>query len=147
MRSFLPVVRRRDDWLSTPAWKMFDKFLDDFHFPKSGQNDFYEPSIDVSETDSHVIVRAEVAGMDKNDLNVTMSDGLLTIRGEKKQEKEEEKENYRFVERRYGSFSRTLRIPDNVEADKIEASYIDGVLKVSIPKNEAEKPRKIEISE
>lgn len=146
MRTLLPILRRPNDWMATPNMRFFDRFFDDFGLPELSDDKQWLPTIDVSETDDHVIVRAEVPGMDKKDINITMSDGLLTIQGEKKQEKKEEKENYRFVERRYGSFSRSLRIPNGVDADKIDASYKDGVLKVAIPKSEPEKSRKIEIA-
>jgi HSP20 family protein len=146
MRTLLPTLRRANDWMVTPNLRLFDRFFEDVGFPEMADDKQWVPTIDFSETDEHVIVRAEVPGMDKKDINITLSEGLLTIHGEKKQEKEEEKENYRFVERRYGSFSRSLRVPSGVNADKIEASYKDGVLKVAIPKSESEKSRKIEIT-
>jgi HSP20 family protein len=146
MRTLLPTLRRPNDWMAVPNMRFFDRFFDDFGLPELSEDKQWLPTIDVSETDDHVIVRAEVPGMDKKDINITMSDGLLTIQGEKKQEKEEKKENYRFVERHYGSFSRSLRIPNGVDADKIDASYKDGVLKVAVPKSEPEKSRKIEIA-
>jgi len=129
-----------------PSLRFFDGFLDEFGLPEMADEKQWLPKVDVSETDDHVIVKAEVPGMDKKDINITMSDGILTIRGEKKQEKEEEKENYRFVERSYGSFSRSLRVPNGVDGNKIEAGYKDGVLKVVIPKSGSEKSRKIEIA-
>ncbi len=146
MRTLLPTLRRPNDRMATPNMRFFDRFFDDFGFPELSDDKQWLPTIDVSETDDHVIVRAEVPGMDKKDINITMSEGLLTIQGEKKQEKKEEKENYRFVERRYGSFSRSLRIPNGVDANKVDASYKDGVLKVAIPRSEPEKSRKIEIA-
>jgi HSP20 family protein len=132
--------------MATPSLRFLDGFFDEFGLPEMADKKQWLPKVDVSETDDHLIVRAEVPGMDKKDINITMSDGILTIQGEKKQEKKEEKENYRFVERRYGSFSRSLRVPNGVNADKIEAGYKDGVLKVVIPKSESEKSRKIEIA-
>jgi HSP20 family protein len=146
MRTLLPSLRRANEWMATPNLRLFDRFFDDFGFPEMVEEKQWLPKIDFSETDDHVIIRAEVPGMDKKDINITLSDGLLTIQGEKKQEKEEEKENYRLVERRYGSFSRSLRIPNGVDADKIEAGYKDGILKVAIPKTESDKSRKIEIT-
>lgn len=145
MRTLLPTLIRSNDWMATPSLRFFGRFFDEFGLPAMADEKHWLPTVDVSETDDHVIVRAEIPGMEKNDISITMSDGLLTIQGEKKQEKEEEKENYHFVERRYGSFSRSLRVPSGVDADKIEASYKDGVLKVAIPKSESEKSRKIEI--
>jgi HSP20 family protein len=146
MRTLLPTLRRPGDWLATPNSKFFDGFFDEFALPEMADEKQWLPTVDISETDDQVIIRAEVPGLDKKDISITLSEGLLTIQGEKKQEKEEEKENYRFVERRYGSFSRSLRVPRGVDADKIEAGYKDGVLKVVIPKSESEKSRKIEIA-
>jgi HSP20 family protein len=146
MRTLLPTLRRANDWMATSDLRLFDRFFEDFGFREMVDEKQWVPNIDFSETDGHVIVRAEVPGMEKDDINITLSEGLLTIQGEKKQEKEEEKENYRFVERRYGSFTRSVRVPSGVDADKIEASYNDGVLKISIPKSESEKSRKIEIT-
>ena len=146
MRNLLPTLRRSRDWMTTPGEKFFDRFFDDWGLSEFTRDQEWMPAIDVYETDDHVIVRTEVPGMHKNDLNISLSNGLLTIQGEKKQEKKEEKENYRFVESRYGSFSRSIRVPNGVDAEKIEANYKDGVLKVSIPKSEEEKSRKIEIN-
>lgn len=146
MRSLLPTLTRSGNWITAPNMRFLDRFFDEFDFPELTDQKQWLPKVDVSETDDHVIVRAEVPGMDKKDISITMSEGILTIQGEKKHEKEEEKENYRVVERRYGSFSRSLRVPRGVDADKIEASYKDGVLKVAIPKSESEKSRKIEIN-
>jgi HSP20 family protein len=103
------------------------------------------PAFDVSETDKELIVKAEVPGIDKKDINITVSDGMLTIEGEKKHEKKEDNGQYHRVERRYGTFFRTMQIPDEVEADKVDATYKDGVLKIRLPKSEAVHPRKIEI--
>jgi HSP20 family protein len=146
MRTLLPTLRRANDWMAAPDLRLFDTLFEDFGLPEMVEEKQWLPKIDFSETDDHVIVRTEVPGMEKDDINITLSEGLLTIQGEKKQEKEEEKENYRFVERRYGSFARSVRVPRGVDADKIEANYKDGVLKISIPKSESEKSRKIEIT-
>ncbi|MFO8083807.1 MAG: Hsp20/alpha crystallin family protein [Desulfobacterales bacterium] len=146
MRNFLPTLRRSGDWMAAPDRRFFERFFDEWGFPEAVRDQQWIPKVDVSETDDHFIVRAEVPGMDKDDINISLSNGLLTIQGEKKQEKKEEKENYRFVESRYGSFSRSFRVPGGVDADKIDANYKDGVLKVTIPKSEEEKSRKIEIT-
>jgi len=83
--------------------------------------------------------------MDKKDINISLSDGLLTITGEKKQEKEDKNENYHRVERRYGKFSRTMRLPSEVDTEKVDAIYKDGVLKITLPKSETVKPKKVKI--
>ena len=92
------------------------------------------PHMDVKETDKEIVVETELPGIDEKDVSLALKDGVLTIRGEKKHEVDEEKENYRIMERRYGSFQRSLRLPDTVDEDKIEATFNNGVLKVSLPK-------------
>jgi HSP20 family protein len=91
------------------------------------------------------VVTAEIPGIDAKDLDVTLSDGILTVKGEKKQEKEDKGENYHRVERSYGSFHRSFRIPEKVESEKVDASYKDGVLKLTLLKAETSEPKKIEV--
>lgn len=104
------------------------------------------PSIDVKETDKAVEVEVELPGVDEKDVQVTYSGGVLTIKGEKKAEKEETKGGYHLSERSYGSFFRSLTI-DEVDADKIEATFAKGVLKLTLPKAQSAqaKTKKIEI--
>jgi HSP20 family protein len=80
------------------------------------------PHVDVSETDKEILVEAELPGIDDKDISLSLQDGVLTIRGEKRHEHDEEKQNYRMTERRYGSFQRSLRLPDTVDEDKVEAN-------------------------
>jgi len=103
------------------------------------------PTIDLSETKNEFVVKAEVPGMSPKDIDISLNGGILSIRGEKKQEKEEKEENYHFVERSYGSFSRTIRLPGDVQSDKIKAAYKDGVLKISLPKSEESKRKEVKI--
>ncbi|MFP3866847.1 MAG: Hsp20/alpha crystallin family protein [Desulfobacteraceae bacterium] len=103
------------------------------------------PSIDVSESADQVTVKAEIPGMDAKDIDISLSGDLLTIKGEKKSEREEKEENYHLIERSYGSFSRTVRLPVGVEADKIDASYKQGVLTITCPKKEEVKAKPIQI--
>jgi len=103
------------------------------------------PSLDVSETKSDFVVKAELPGIDPKDIDVSLNDGMLTIRGEKKQEKEEKEENYHFIERSYGTFSRSVSLPRDLKHDKISASYKDGVLRVVLPKSEEAKKEEIKI--
>ncbi len=104
------------------------------------------PSLDVSETKDEVVVRAEVPGIDAKDIDVTLKDGLLTIKGEKKAEKEEKGENHHLTERRYGSFSRSVRLPFDVHASKIKANYKDGLLTITMPKSEKSKVKQIKVN-
>jgi HSP20 family protein len=105
----------------------------------------FAPAVDVKETAEAVVVKAEVPGMDAQDINISVTGDVLTIKGEKKSEREEKEENYHLVERSYGSFSRSLVLPAAVNLDKIEAKYDKGVLTVTCPKKEEVKPKPIEI--
>lgn len=92
------------------------------------------PSIDVRETDKELVVEAELPGMDEKDVSVTLSNGVLTLKGEKKSEREEKKDNYHVSERSYGSFQRSFELGDAVDPDKVQASFEKGVLKVTLAK-------------
>lgn len=105
----------------------------------------FAPAVDVKETDTEIVVKAEVPGMDAKDINISVTGDVLTIKGEKKSEREEKEENYHVVERSYGSFARSLALPAAVDLDKIEAKYDKGVLTVTCPKKEEVKPKSIEI--
>jgi HSP20 family protein len=105
----------------------------------------FAPAVDVKENAEAVVVKAEVPGMDAQDINISVTGDVLTIKGEKKSEREEKEENYHLVERSYGSFSRSLAMPAAVDMDKIEAKYDKGVLTVTCPKKEEVKPKAIEI--
>jgi HSP20 family protein len=146
MRTLMPILRptRFANW---PERSFVDRFFDDF-FPEKHLDETraWMPSIDVAESDDAFTVKAEVPGMDKNDLDITLTDGLLTIKGEKKNERKEEKENYHLMESSYGSFSRTLRLPVDVELNAVDAKYKDGVLTIVLPKAEKVQPKKIEVT-
>ena len=105
----------------------------------------FAPAVDVKETADQVVVKAEVPGMEAKDINISVTGDVLTIKGEKKSEREEKEENYHLVERSYGSFCRSLTLPAAVDLDKIEAKYDKGVLTVTCPKKEEVKPKPIEI--
>ena len=92
------------------------------------------PAVDIAEKEKEYEVMAELPGMDENNIDVKFADGMLTIKGEKKEEKEEKKKDYYLSERRYGSFQRSFQVPDGVDAEKIEASFKNGVLTVKLPK-------------
>lgn len=101
---------------------------------------------DVSESDQALEITAELPGMDEKDVEVTLSDGLLSIKGEKKSETEEKKKDFHVSERRYGSFTRSLRVPDSVDQDKISAAFDKGVLHLTMPKRAEAKARKKKIA-
>lgn len=149
LRSFLPAPRRTDDTFLSLRQEMNRLFDDAFRvlpaFPSNG-NALLAPSIDVKETDKAIEIQAELPGVDQKDVDVTYANGVLTIKGEKKAEKEENKAGYHFSERSYGSFLRSLAI-DDIDANKIEANVDKGVLKITLPKASAAvaKTKKIEI--
>lgn len=110
-----------------------------------GEHISWKPTVDIAETETGFEVRAELPGVTENDVHVSVTDNLLTIKGEKRQENAEDSKNYRRVERRYGSFERRFTLPPKVETDNIKAEFKDGVLTLSIPKPEEAKPKEIPI--
>lgn len=105
----------------------------------------WSPAVDMVDRKDEIVLRADLPGLAEKDIEVTVQDGSLTIRGERKEEKEEKKEDYYCCERRYGLFARTLPLPAGVEADKVKATFKNGVLEVSMPKAKEAKGKKIEI--
>jgi HSP20 family protein len=103
------------------------------------------PSMDVAETDKEIEITAELPGLAEKDVQVNVADNVLTIKGEKKSEKEEKDKNYRMFERSYGAFSRTLDLPAGINPDTIKASLSNGVLKVTVPKPAAAQVKKVEV--
>jgi HSP20 family protein len=104
------------------------------------------PDVDVTETDSELCIMAELPGMEEKDVEIELSGSQLTVRGEKKEEREETKKDYHVSERRYGSFRRTLQVPDTIDAEKISAEMKNGVLTVVLPKTEEAKSKARKIS-
>lgn len=104
------------------------------------------PSVDIYEEGGDVVVKADLPGIARDDLNVAITENTLTITGEKKQEEKIEKKDYHRMERSCGSFSRSFRLPDNVNPDKAKASFKEGVLEVRFPKTKESKQRKINIT-
>ncbi len=105
----------------------------------------WAPSVDVSETKDSILVKAEVPGLEAKDIDISLSNDVLTIKGKKEQEKEEKEENYHRIERSYGSFSRSIRLPREVQGDKIKANYKNGVLKITLPKSGEAREIKIKV--
>lgn len=125
---------------------LFDEFFGDFLTHPVLSEGNWLPRVDLQDTKNDMELTAELPGMKKEDIKITYENGLLTISGERKREEKEENHNYYCGERRFGSFSRSFRLPVEVQADKIKANYKDGVLHVSLPKVEAKKPHEIPIS-
>jgi len=124
---------------------LWDSFLEGAPRKRGEERGEWLPSLDVSETKNELVVKAEVPGMDAKDIDISLSDGMLTIKGEKKQEKEEKEGDYHLIERSYGAFTRSIQLPKEVQSDKINASYKDGILKIALPKSEEAKKKEIRI--
>ncbi len=105
----------------------------------------WTPSVDISETENEYQIKAEIPDVKKEDVKVTVEDGVLTIQGERKQEKEEKGKKFHRIERSYGSFVRTFSLPDVIEEEKVKAEFKDGVLNLHLPKSEKAKPKAIEV--
>ncbi|HYG73417.1 MAG TPA: Hsp20/alpha crystallin family protein [Planctomycetota bacterium] len=151
-RSALPVRREESDPFLA-LQKEMNRLLEDFNqsFGMTAfdgeQKGIWSPVVNVSEDDKNVTVSAELPGLDEKDVEVSVSDNILTIRGEKKEEKEDKGKNYYRMERHYGSFQRDVVLPSEVEMDKADATFKRGVLTISLPKSkEAQKEvKKIEV--
>ncbi len=129
---------------------MFDRYTRAMGLPRSGNQEViatgdWAPRVDIAETDKAFEIKAEIPEVNKEDVKVTIDNGVLTIRGERKQEKEEEGKKFHRIERYYGSFTRSFTLPDNVDENKIKASFKDGMLNLQILKTEVAKPKAIEV--
>jgi HSP20 family protein len=141
-----PFGRQLSPWESFEALRRrMDRLFDDFTRRDEEVGSSWLPSVDLSENSDSFLIKADVPGMDKKDIKITMQDNVLNISGEKKQEKEEKDRNYHLIERSYGQFSRSFTLPTKVDSDKIKAEFKNGVLEIVIPKAPEAKAREIEI--
>jgi len=141
----VPYVRRSE----VPAVsRLFEEFFNDFPFmgPGGETRDGWVPSVDVLEKDGNLILRAELPGMTEKQIDLKIEGDTLTLKGERKMEKEDKKSNYHRVESFYGSFARSFRLPDSVDYDKVSAEYKNGVLTITLPKKPEVKPREIPVA-
>jgi HSP20 family protein len=107
----------------------------------------WSPAVDIFEAQGEIVVKAELPGMDRKDITLNLENNVLTLKGDRRFEKETKEENYHRIERAYGGFSRSFSIPATVDEEKIRADYKDGVLKIILPKKEQAKPKQIRIAE
>ena len=144
-RPFMGLTRWESD---------MDRMMDDFFgrrmrslWPERWltREEINTPSVDVFEEKDDIVVKAELPGMEKSDIEVNISDSHLTLKGEKKKEEKVEDKNYYRCERSYGAFIRTVELPADVQADKIKASFKNGILEVRLPKSEEAKSKEIKI--
>ncbi|BCU05432.1 Hsp20/alpha crystallin family protein [Allochromatium tepidum] len=129
---------------------MFDRYTKAMGWPMSRGQELintgdWTPRVDISETDNEFMIKAEIPEVNKEDVKVSVDNGVLTIQGERKQEKEEKGKKFHRVERYYGSFVRSFTLPDNIDATKIKASFKDGMLNLQIPKTGEARPKAIEV--
>ena len=133
-----------------------DRMMDDFfgrrmrpwlpeRWLRGGDTEITTPAVDVYEEKDEIVVKAELPGMEKNDIEVNISDSELTLKGEKKKEEKIEEEDYFRCERSYGSFVRSVELPTGVQADKVKASFKNGILEVRLPKTEEAKTKEIKV--
>lgn len=125
--------------------RMFDTFFRGDVLDNGSFGSFWTPAVDITEREDAYLVELELPGLTKEDVKITMENNILTIRGEKKQEKEEKRGSYHRSERCYGSFQRSFTLPTTVKSDKIEAQYKNGILTVTLPKVEDAKAKAIEV--
>ncbi len=126
----------------TQVQNQFNRLVDQVW---SGRQESWLPAVDVFDTKDSVVLKAELAGMDPDEIQIEVEDNVLTIKGERKFEETVDEERYYRVERRFGSFQRNLALPQGVKPEDISAAYEDGILTVTVPKVEEEKPKRIEV--
>lgn len=154
MRSLIPwrrgEMQREPGQALTDFRREFDDlfnsfFGDQWWSPERYFGRRFVPAFDVSETEGELIVKAELPGVDPKEVDVSLTGNMLTIKGEKKEEREEKGENVHRMERSYGGFSRSFTLPCEVQGDKVEATYKDGVLNLRLPKAESSKTKSIKV--
>jgi len=126
--------------------RLFDNF---FHSGSQAEEtmatSYFAPAVDIAEQENEYVVKVELPGVAKDDVKISVESNILTIKGEKKQEKEEKSKSFHRVERSYGSFQRSFTLPSTVKNDKIDAVFNSGILTITMPKSEEAKPKLIEV--
>jgi len=138
------VPYRRSDF-PAPS-RLFEEFFNDLPFSSAPETKNWMPSVDILEKEGNLILRAELPGMTEKQIELKLEGNTLTLKGERKMENEDKKSSYHRVESFYGSFTRSFRLPDTVDLDKINADYKNGVLTVTIPQKPEVRPREIPVS-
>jgi len=150
----MAVERGRTRPFELAPWRAIDELQDrlrrwafgEFVPPTAlGEMIAWTPAVEMAETDDKLLLSVELPGMKRKDIQVTLDDGVLTIRGEKKEEHEEKEKRYHLWERRYGTFERSFTLPRTVDAQRIKARFEDGVLKIEMPKSREAKGQRIDV--
>ncbi len=124
----------------------FDNFLKGFWNSEDSYLTNFNPSVDIEENDDQFIFHAELPGIDKKNVNISIKDNILTLSGEKQQKNEKKKLNFHRIESSYGKFQRCFKLPENIKQDDVTADFKDGILNITVPKTEKAKPREIKIA-
>jgi HSP20 family protein len=140
-------IERTMDRMLEDMWGRPWRSVFDFgrHRHLIGDLEFGGPPVEIGEDNNDVVVKAELPGMKKEEIEISIAEHILTIRGEKKREAERKGEGYHYSERSYGAFERCLEIPRDVQADKVRAAFKDGVLEIRLPKTEEAKRKEVKV--
>jgi HSP20 family protein len=132
------------------AQNQFERFLREAFSPRSGEGEVstrtWAPPVDIYENGDNLVLKAELPGFNPDDVEIRVEDNTLYLKGERKFEKDVKEQSYHRVERSYGTFTRSFSLPNSVDADKVAATYKDGVLTLTMPKKEEAKPKTIKIN-
>lgn len=128
-----------------PLFRLFDTFLNDLQGEEVASRSWMPP-VDIQEREDGYRLQAELPGLTKDDINITLENNILRLSGERKFEKDVKKESYHRIERTYGTFTRSFALPSQVNPEGVQAAFENGVLTITVPKAEQAKPRKIAIS-
>lgn len=146
-------LTRRNPFTTSSAWLTerdpFVRLMDTFFNGETTQelsNRTWSPAVDIRETEDAFLVHAELPGLSKDDINITLENNILKLTGERRFEKDVKEEEFHRVERAYGTFTRAFSLPSRVDSDQVQAKFKDGVLTVTVPKVEEAKPRRIDIA-
>ena len=129
---------------------LFDRYSKTLNWPKPANQEVmttgdWAPRVDITENETEFMIKADIPEIKKEDIKISVDDGIVKISGERKQEKEEKNKKFHRVERFYGNFMRSFILPDNIDETKIDASFKDGVLNLKLPKTDKAKPKAIEV--
>lgn len=142
-------IARRSDTALDPFFAsplaLFEDMVNRFFNEPVSARPWY-PAVDIAENENEIVLTADIPGVKMDDIELKVENGTLTISGSREFQKQEQKGGYHRIERSYGSFHRAFTLPDSVDTDKIEASYEDGVLKITLPKKELAKPKTVKIA-
>jgi len=145
----MAIVRFEPFCGPSAAQNQFDRFLREAFAPAFGASEAstrtWAPPVDIYEDGDNLVLKAELPGINPEEVEIRVEDNTLYLKGERKFEKEVKEQSYHRVERSYGAFTRTFSLPNSIDADKVSASYKDGVLTLTMPKKEEAKPKTIKI--